>query len=68
VTSIVIEMHLDQRRRNSRGSLNVCRILPSAKRRMAGTLIFSEHTGPLELAAISHSVDATTNFCVASPT
>lgn len=66
MTSIVIEMNLDQRRRIFGGGMNVGRVPPFVKRRMAGPFILSDHTGPLDLAAIDQSVDATTATSEAS--
>ena len=55
---MMIEMIIDQRRRNLGGGMEVGRVLPFAKRRMVGPFIFFDHIGPLDLAAgIDRSVD-----------
>lgn len=45
----MIEMVIEQRRRNLGGSFEVGRVLPFAKRRMVGPFIFFDHMGPLDL-------------------
>ena len=46
----MIEMIIDQRRRDLGGGFEVGRILPFAKKRMVGPFIFFDHMGPLDLA------------------
>lgn len=46
----MIEMIIEQRRRNLGGGFDVGRVLPFAKRRMVGPFIFFDHMGPLDLA------------------
>ena len=54
----MIEMIIEQRRRNLGGGMDVGRVLPFAKRRMVGPFIFFDHMGPLDLAAgVDRSVD-----------
>lgn len=54
----MIEMVIEQRRRNLGGSFEVGRVLPSAKQHMVGPFIFFDHLGPLDLAqGIDRSVD-----------
>jgi redox-sensitive bicupin YhaK (pirin superfamily) len=54
----MIEMIIEQRRRDLGGGLGVGRVLPFAKRRMVGPFIFFDHMGPMDLAAgIDRSVD-----------
>lgn len=54
----MIEMIIEQRRRNLGGGMEVGRVLPFAKRRMVGPFIFFDHIGPLNLgASVDHSVD-----------
>jgi len=54
----MIEMVIEQRRRNLGGSFEVGRVLPFAKRRMVGPFIFFDHMGPLDLApGLDRSVD-----------
>lgn len=54
----MIEMVIEQRRRDLGGNLEVGRVLPFAKRRMVGPFIFFDHMGPLDLApGIDRSVD-----------
>jgi len=45
----MIEMVIEQRRRNLGGGFEVGRILPFAKRRMVGPFIFFDHMGPLSI-------------------
>lgn len=47
----MIEMVIDQRRRDLGGGLEVGRVLPFAKRRMVGPFVFFDHMGPMDLAA-----------------
>ncbi len=54
----MIEMVIEQRRRNLGGGLEVGRVLPFAKQRMVGPFIFFDHMGPLDLVpGIDRSVD-----------
>jgi hypothetical protein len=54
----VIDMIIEQRRRDLGSGLEVGRVLPYAKRRMVGPFIFFDHMGPLDLApGIDRSVD-----------
>ncbi|MBY4897814.1 pirin family protein [Cupriavidus sp. AU9028] len=54
----MIELVIEQRRRNLGGSFEVGRVLPFVKRRMVGPFIFFDHMGPLDLApGIDRSVD-----------
>ncbi len=54
----MIEMIIEQRRRDLGGGLEVGRVLPFAKRRMVGPFIFLDHMGPLDLApGIDRSLD-----------
>lgn len=54
----MIEMVIEQRRRDLGGSFEVGRVLPFAKRRMVGPFIFFDHMGPLDLApGLDRSVD-----------
>lgn len=54
----MIEMIIEQRRRNLGGSFEVGRVLPFAERKMVGPFIFFDHMGPLDLAAgVDRSVD-----------
>lgn len=46
----MIEMVIEQRRRDLGGGFEVGRVLPFAKRRMVGPFIFFDHMGPLNLA------------------
>ena len=46
----MIEMVIEQRRRDLGGGFEVGRVLPFAKRRMVGPFIFFDHMGPLDLA------------------
>jgi len=47
----MIELVIDQRRRDLGGGFEVGRILPFAKRRMVGPFIFFDHMGPVDLPA-----------------
>lgn len=54
----MIELVIEQRRRNLGGGLEVGRVLPFAKRRMVGPFVFFDHMGPMDLAAgVDRSVD-----------
>jgi redox-sensitive bicupin YhaK (pirin superfamily) len=54
----MIEMIIEQRRRNLGGGLDVGRVLPFAKRRMVGPYVFFDHMGPLDLVpGVDRSVD-----------
>jgi len=54
----MIELVIDQRRRDLGGGLEVGRILPFARRRMVGPFIFFDHMGPVDLpAGISEDMD-----------
>ncbi|SAH92969.1 pirin-like protein [Bordetella ansorpii] len=54
----MIEMIIEQRRRNLGGGFDVGRVLPFAKRRMVGPFIFFDHMGPLDLApGLDRSMD-----------
>lgn len=46
----MIEMIIDQRRRDLGGGFEVGRVLPFARRRMVGPFIFFDHMGPIDLA------------------
>jgi redox-sensitive bicupin YhaK (pirin superfamily) len=45
----MIELIIDQRRRDLGGGFEVGRVLPFAKRRMVGPFIFFDHMGPIDL-------------------
>ncbi|CAN7157719.1 pirin family protein [Bosea sp. LjRoot90] len=45
----MIELVIEQRRRNLGGSIEVGRVLPFAKRRMVGPFIFFDHIGPVDI-------------------
>lgn len=45
----MIEMIIEQRRRNLGCSLEVGRVLPFARQRMVGPFIFFDHMGPLQM-------------------
>ncbi|MFA7603095.1 MAG: pirin family protein [Novosphingobium sp.] len=47
----MIELVIDQRRRDLGGGFEVGRVLPFAKRRMVGPFIFFDHMGPVDLPA-----------------
>lgn len=47
----MIEMVIEQRRRDLGGGFEVGRVLPYAKRRMVGPFIFFDHMGPMDIAA-----------------
>lgn len=54
----MIELVIEQRRRDLGGGLEVGRVLPFAKRRMVGPYIFFDHMGPIDLApGLDRSVD-----------
>lgn len=54
----MIEMIIEQRRRNLGGGMEVGRVLPFAKQRMVGPFIFFDHMGPLDIASgIDRSID-----------
>jgi redox-sensitive bicupin YhaK (pirin superfamily) len=54
----MIELVIEQRRRDLGGGLQVGRVLPIAKQRMVGPFVFFDHMGPLDLAlGIDRSVD-----------
>lgn len=54
----MIEMVIEQRRRDLGGGFEVGRVLPFAKRRMVGPFIFFDHMGPMTLAAgVDRSLD-----------
>ena len=45
----MIELVIEQRRRNLGGSFEVGRVLPFAKRKMVGPFIFFDHIGPIDI-------------------
>lgn len=45
----MIDLVIEQRRRNLGGSFEVGRVLPFAKRRMVGPFIFFDHIGPVDV-------------------
>lgn len=54
----MIEMVIEQRRRNLGGGFEVGRVLPFAKRRMVGPFIFFDHIGPIDIApGDDHNLD-----------
>jgi len=54
----MIELVIDQRRRDLGGGLTVGRVLPFAKQRMVGPFIFFDHMGPMDLPpGVDRSVD-----------
>lgn len=54
----MIEMVIQQRRRDLGGGMEVGRLLPFAKRRMVGPFVFFDHMGPFDLPpGIDRSVD-----------
>ncbi|MDI4238591.1 pirin family protein [Bradyrhizobium sp. Arg237L] len=54
----MIEMVIEQRRRDLGGGFEVGRVLPFAKRRMIGPFVFFDHMGPLDLPpGIDRSLD-----------
>lgn len=54
----MIELVIEQRRRDLGGGIAVGRVLPFAKQRMVGPFVFFDHIGPLDLArGIDRRVD-----------
>lgn len=54
----MIEMVIEQRRRDLGGGFEVGRVLPFARRRMIGPFVFFDHMGPIDLApGVDRSVD-----------
>jgi len=54
----MIELVIEQRRRNLGGSFEVGRVLPFAKRQMVGPFIFFDHIGPIDVPrGIDRSAD-----------
>ncbi|MGY3609585.1 MULTISPECIES: pirin family protein [unclassified Bradyrhizobium] len=54
----MMELIIEERRRNLGGSFEVGRVLPFAKRRMVGPFIFFDHIGPMDIpAGIDRSAD-----------
>lgn len=54
----MIEMIIEQRRRNLGGGVEVGRVLPFVKQRMVGPFIFFDHIGPFDLApGLAHGAD-----------
>jgi redox-sensitive bicupin YhaK (pirin superfamily) len=54
----MIELVIEQRRRDLGGGLEVGRVLPFAQRRMVGPFVFFDHMGPMDLApGIDRSLD-----------
>jgi redox-sensitive bicupin YhaK (pirin superfamily) len=54
----MIEMIIEQRRRDLGGGFEVGRVLPFARQRMVGPFIFFDHMGPIDLApGIDRSLD-----------
>ena len=54
----MIELVIEQRRRDLGGGMEVGRVLPFAQRRMVGPYIFFDHIGPLDLPpGVDRSVD-----------
>ena len=54
----MIELVIDQRRRDLGGGFEVGRVLPFAKRRMIGPFVFFDHMGPLDLPpGVDRSMD-----------
>ena len=54
----MIELVIDQRRRDLGGGFSVGRVLPFAKRRMVGPFTFFDHIGPIDLPpGIDRSMD-----------
>ncbi|MFC3174599.1 pirin family protein [Novosphingobium bradum] len=47
----MIDLVIEQRRRNLGGGLEVGRVLPFAARRMIGPFVFFDHMGPMDVAA-----------------
>ena len=54
----MIDLIIEQRRRNLGGGLDVGRVLPHAKRRMIGPYVFFDHIGPFDVPpGLDRSVD-----------
>lgn len=54
----MIELEIEQRRRNLGGGLEVGRVLPYARRRMVGPFVFFDHMGPMDVpAGADRSID-----------
>lgn len=54
----MIDLVIEQRRRNLGGGLEVGRVLPFARQRMVGPFTFFDHMGPMDLAAgVGREVD-----------
>lgn len=54
----MIELAIEQRRRDLGGSFEVGRVLPFAKRRMVGPFIFFDHIGPIDIPrGVNRSAD-----------
>lgn len=54
----MVELVIEQRRRDLGGGMDVGRVLPFAKRRMVGPYIFFDHMGPLDLPrGVARGVD-----------
>jgi redox-sensitive bicupin YhaK (pirin superfamily) len=54
----MVELVIEQRRRDLGGNFEVGRVLPFAKRRMVGPFIFFDHVGPVDLApGVDRKVD-----------
>ena len=54
----MIEMVIEQRRKDLGGGFEIGRLLPFAKRRMVGPFVFFDHMGPVDLpAGIDRSLD-----------
>lgn len=54
----MVELIIEQRRRDLGGGLQIGRVLPFVKRRMVGPFVFFDHMGPLDLAAgVDRGVD-----------
>ena len=54
----MVELIIEQRRRQLGGGMEVGRVLPFAKRRMVGPYIFFDHIGPLDIpAGVDRSAD-----------
>ncbi|WP_156842428.1 pirin family protein [Novosphingobium aquimarinum] len=54
----MVELVIEQRRRDLGGNFEVGRVLPFAKRRMVGPFIFFDHFGPVDLApGVDRKVD-----------
>lgn len=55
-----MEMNADHRRRKSSGDMTVSRVSPFAKRRRMGVFFYAENAAPLDFAAFTLCVGATT--------